>query len=1197
MVVRNLCTFKVLRKLCAGQARMFGMFLTFALLLGLSPASAQTITATVRGTVTDPSGAVLAGVSVTATNVATNVKTATITNHDGAYNIQFLPIGQYRITVAASGFETESVGPINLEIDQIAKIDTRLKLGSTSITVDVSSDVTPTLQTQDSALESTISSNTLSTMPLNGLNFQTATLYVPGAVNPSMANMAAGDGNERDTDASGSPSFNGARAQTNSYILDGVEMNETINNLSAYNPAPDAIQEMRVVTGNANAEYGNVNGGEVLIVTKGGTNQYRGSLYELFQNNNMEANTWANGLTTPVTPLLSSTQNQFGATFGGPVRIPHVFNGKDKLFFFVDYLGFRYHQGGTAQATVPTVNMRNCPVTNGVPTCDFSEVDSPAWGNIQLYNNQVPGGKGFSTAVPYNVPNGTNGTNGINQIPLVSPVAKYLFGNQSALPLPNHAPMVRTGANLGDTDNYWGYTKSQTRNNQGDIRIDFKATDRDAVMGRFTIGEALDLTSHPVLPTSFPSDNDYPFKSFVASWVHTFSTSLVNEFRPGFTREVWGQGIPEDPSGLFGANGNSKLGIKFPNQPFSGFSLMGIGSYESSMGTTAIVTEFHENNFFYGDSLTWQHGHHTMKFGAQIVRYQQNYYYSGNGGALGSFGYSGNYTEDTLLNSPGYGFADFVMDESSGANIGGVSGDVGQRQFRNAYYAQDDWRLLPNLTLNIGMRYGYDQPNYEVNNKQASVKLTGYLLPTANISAANIEFAGKDGNSRALYDATYTNFMPRVGFAWQVKPRLVVRGGYGITDDFEGDGINWRMTQNAPFQGSFVSAPTPPTPTSNGLTPLLVENGFALAPGNLQVSYFNYNAYDPHIKPSMVQQFNLAFEYLIDSKTSAKVSYVGETGQHLTSPTEADQFTTSASGVLDDGDCSGTIAPAAPACNLVGNWGNLQVTQSEGISNYNALQATIRHQIGNGLEYTFNYTFSKALTDNGGFYGVANTSGASSFFQDFRNQRGDWGPTGQDVKHAFNGYFTYELPFGRGKKYGANVNKVADEALGGWKVSGAVVMYSGFPLTMGSYEMYYVNSWGAHANQYRKMKHTHRTINNWFGTDPSATPCLATDANGNTIDNGSCAYGEESFTGFGNAKNGSERAPGFRNVDLSAFKTFKFGHSQTLQLRGEAFNAFNIASYAAPDSNLYAGYWNSFGLISGTNSTQRIMQVSMHYQF
>ena len=1157
-----------LRELCAGHARMLGMLLAFAMLLGLSPAVAQTITGTVRGTITDPSGAVIAGINVTAANVATNVKTGTVTNQEGIYNIQFLPIGSYTVTVTGSGFETASIGPFALEIDQIAKIDAKLQVGNASTTVNVSSDVSPILQTQDATLESTISGNTLATLPLNGLNFQFATLFVPGAVNPSLANMAAGDGNERDIDASGSPSFNGARAQTNNYVLDGVEMNETMNNLSAYNPAPDAIQEMRVITGNANAEYGNVNGGEVLVVTRGGTNNYHGSAYELFQNSSMAANSWANNFAgVPATPF---TQDQFGATIGGPIK-------RNKLFLFGDYLGYRYHSGGEGKATVPTANMRNCPVTNGVATCDFSELLTPQFGSVQLYNNQ--NGQGFANATPY--PN--------NQIPLVNPVAKFLFANPNALPAPNATPLP----GLGDTDNYEGFFKGQTQNNQGDVRVDYKASERDAVMGRYTIGDAFDFTPHALAPVFFPSTNDYPFQSFVANWVHTFSASIVNEFRPGVTRATWNQGVPGDPSGIFGTDGDSKVGIKYPNQPFPGFSAIGIGSYESGMGNSAIVTQFHENNFYYGDNLTWQRGAHTLKFGAQILRYQQNIYYSGNAGAMGSFGYSGQYTQDPDVGAPGYGYADFVMDQAGSAQVGGVSGANGQRQYRNGYYAQDDWRIRSNLTVNLGLRYAHDQPIYEVNNKEASVNLSNL----SDISASGIEFAGQNGNSRALYNPTYLGFMPRIGFALQGSPRFVLRGGYGMTDDLEGTGENWRMVQNPPYQSSFVSAPTPPNPTSSGLTPLLVENGFNLSPGAISVSYFNYNAWEPNLKPAMIQQFNLAWEYLIDSKTSAKVGYVGELGQHLVTPTEADQFTTSASGLLADGDCSGAIAPPAPACNLVGNEGNMQVTESEGYSNYNAMQATIRRQNSNGLEYTFNYTWSRAMTNNAGFYGVAGVEEASSFFQDFRNPHGDYGPAGQDTRNAFNGYWAYQLPFGRGEKFGGNWNRLTDNAIGGWKLSGSVIMYSGFPMTMGSYENYYVNSWAAHANKYRPLIIKHRTVQNWFGTDPSAIPCLGLNADYSTHDNGICAYGGESYTGFGNAPNGSERAPGFRQVDLSAFKTFKITESQSLQLRGEAFNALNLASYAPPNAFLYSYPYNTLGLITGTSSSQRIMQVSMHYRF
>lgn len=1123
-------------------------------------ASAQTITGTIRGTVTDPAGAVVPGAHVTATGVATGVKTSTVTNQAGNYNIQFLPIGLYTVTVSAPGFRTTSIAAFQLEIDQIAKVDARLQVGSASTTVTISSDTSALMQTQDATLQTTMSATSLSTLPLNGLNFQTATLYVPGSVNPTMAEMGGQDGNERDVDWYDLPSFNGNRGQTNNYVLDGVEMNETINNLAAYNPAPDAIQEMQVITGNANAEYGNVNGGEVLVVTKSGTNHYHGSAYDYFQNNNMAATSWANSFAgVPSTPF---TQNQFGATFGGPIL-------RNKLFFFGDYEGFRYHTGGLGYASVATPAMRSG---------DFSELLASEYGDVQLYNNQ--NGAGYSNATMYSN----------NQIPVVSPVAKYLFAHPNVYPLPNKAPVAGTL----DEDNYVGPTKGHTVNNQGDVRVDYTIDPSDTLMGRYTYGDAYDFTSQSVLPTDFSPLNDYPFESFVTNWVHTFSPSIINEFRAGVSRTVVDSGVPNDTTGLFGTNGDNTVGLPFSGQVFPGFSQMEFAGVESNIGTTAIVTEFHENNFFYGDDFTWQHGTHTTKFGAQIMRYQQNTYYSGNSGALGGFYYSGQYTANGLAGSPGYSFADFVLDQGASAAVGGVSGDNGQRQYRNAYYVQDDWRVRHNLTLNLGLRYAHDQPIYEVNNKEASVDLSNMN----DITAAGIEFAGKNGNSRALYQPYYLEFMPRFGFAWQASPRFVLRGGYGMTDDLEGTGLNWRMTMNAPFQGSFVASPTAPTATSSGLAPLPVENGFSLGPNALSVSYFNYQAWDPHLKPALIQQFNLTWQVMIDSNTTAQLGYVGELGQHLVIPEEADQFFTPASGVLADGDCSGTIAPPAPACGLVGNEGNLQVTESEAYSNYNAMQATLRHRMSSGLEYTFNYTWAKAMTNNAGFYGVGGVAESSSFLQDFRNPHGDYGPAGQDARNAFNGYATYALPFGRGMRFGSNINRGLDEAIGGWKVSTGVVMYSGFPLTMYSYEDYYVNSWAAHAIHFRHMGIQHRTVQNWFGTSPSAQPCIHFDNNGNTIDDGTCAYGVESFNSFGNAQNGSERAPGFRQVDLSGFKTFKIAESQTLELRGDAFNALNIASYGPPDSQLeYAAYPGIFGQITGTNSSQRIMQVSMHYRF
>jgi hypothetical protein len=1150
--------------MCSMRRRFFmpGILALFSFFAITAIAAAQTITGSVRGTVTDASGAVVAGVNVTATDAATGVTTSTVTNRAGQYNIQFLPIGSYTITMSSAGFETASIGPFTLEIDQIAKIDTKLRVGSASTTVNVSSETSPLLQTQDATLGTTISGNTMLNLPNNGLNFQFATLFVPGAVLPTVSSLASSDGNERNTDWYGTPSFNGNRGQTNNYVLDGIEINETLNNVSGYNPAPDSIQEMRVITGNADAEYGNVSGGEVLIVTRGGTNHYHGSVYEFFQSDALAANSWANNYNNvPITPF---TQNQFGATIGGPIL-------KDKLFFFGDYEGFRYHSGGIGADTVATVKMRSG---------DFSELLDSSFGNIQLYNNQ--NGAGYSTATPY----------ANNQIPVNNPVAKFLFSNPSIYPLPNATPVC-----CGDYGNYHGYFNGQTHNNQGDVRVDYKVGDHDTVMGRYSIGDAYDFPLHDLLPVLFTPSNDFPFQSFVGNWVHTISPSLQNEFRAGISRTTYFQSIPSDPSGVFGLNGDNKVGIPFPDQAFPGFSQMNFSSNESNVGTQAIANEFHENNFYYGDDFTWQHGKHTTRFGVQILRYQQNSFYPGNAGALGQFDYNGNYTEDPTAGQYGYGFADFVLDQAAGEYVGGVAGPTGQRQYRNAYYVQDDWRVRSNLTVNLGLRYGHDQPIYEVNDKEANIVNSDLTNPNPLAGTEVIEYAGQGGNSRALYDPYWLGFMPRVGFALQANPRLVFRGGYGITDELEGTGTNHRLTQNPPFLQQFQNYPTPPTVSSNGQGPLPVENGFSRSASSV-TPISTINAFPRNLRPATIQQFNLAWQYLINNHTSAQLGYVGEISQHLVIPNLVNQWPSPATGNAANNDCSGAVAAPAPFCGLVGNGGFVWNTQSEAYANYNAMQATLHHQTSNGIEYTINYTWSRGMTNNAGFYGVGGVSEFSSFFQNIYDPHGDYGPIGEDSRNALNATGVFSLPFGHERKFGSGWNRMTDEALGGWKLSGDAILYSGFPITMGSGVNYFVNDpYFAHANFYRPMHVVNRTTQHWFGTDPSAVPCLNVDANGNTIDNGTCAYGSESETGFGNAQNGSERAPGYRQIDLSAFKSFRITESQSFELRGEAFNAFNLASYAPPDSSLGDYKYGRLGQITGTNSSQRVMQVSLHYKF
>ena len=1152
--------------------------LALAIGMGLVVASghtaAQTITGSIRGSITDPSDAAVAKTVVIATNTATGVKSSTTSDGSGLYNFQFLPIGSYTITATAAGFETAQVGPLTLEIDQIAQVNIKLQVGSVSTTVSVSADTAAILQTQNSTLGTTVSTNTIENLPLSGLNFQVAGVFVPGAVLPRFDLEGGANGTERDTSSATAPSFNGNRQQGNNYVLDGVEINEPTNNDVGYNPAPEAIQEIRTITGNADAEYGDVNGGEFVMVTKGGTNQFHGSAYWYYENQYLTANTWSNKFNS--LPRGVFHQSQFGATLGGPAI-------KNKLFFFGDYLGTRNISASTGSASVATAKMRTCTPNGGVITCDFSELLSGAnnVAAVQLYNPAAsatnPTG-GYANASKY--PN--------DQIPLNNPVAAYLFAHPEIYPMPNFAPNNRTV----DGSNYHAPTAGVIRNNQGDMRVDWTVTSKDSLMFRYSDGDAYDFAPKVALPITFPAQNDYPFHSGVVNWVRTFSPSLVNQGRAGISRVQWFNGAPTDPTGKFGLSGNQTVGIPV-KQAYPGFAQINISSTESNVGSAGIVQNFLDNIFDYGDDLIWQHGKHVTKFGVQIVRYQQNYYYAGNYGALGQFIYNGQFTQNTTVSgAKGYGFADFVMDQASSVDVGGVAGPVGQRQYRDAYYVQDDWKLLPKLTLNLGVRYGYDQPMYEANNKELNVDISKASQCTSANNTSNpcLLFAGQNGASRALYNSYYNEWMPRFGFAWQFDPKMVLRGGYGITDYMEGSGVNLRPTLNPPFFPQFVNAPPTPNGTSAG-TALSVKSGFS---NGGQAPITQYNAWDKNLRPTAVQQFNLTMQFLLTNNTTAQVGYVGEIGQRLIVPASPNQYAQAYSGPLAN------IPPSiVPFYNLVGAGGFVVLTNSEGVENYNAMQATLRHTQSKGLEYTLNYTWSRSMTNNPGFFGISGVNTASAYWQDYTNPRADYGPSGFDVRQTLNGTAVWQLPFGKGRRFGANWNRALDEPLGGWQLSGDTILHTGFPTNMTGSNNGGFHARTARANQYRPLHVVNRSVQHWFGTDLSANPCTGPD-------NGTCAYGSEQFGQFGNARvNNGPLAPGYRIIDLSVFKSFPTYESQTLTFRCDAFNVGNIASYAAPAfvsaaNGVPAGSWpnNSVeGEITSSLSPARQLQLSLIYRF
>jgi hypothetical protein len=1122
---------------------------------------AQTVTGTIRGTITDPSGAIVSGATVTATNTASGVATVTKTNGAGEYSIRFLQIGQYKIAVSASGFTTASYGPFALEIDQTAKVDIPLRIGTATTNVNVTDQMQPILNTENATLGETFTENTINSIPLNGRDFTQLTVYTPGSVAPGFSSFGGGDSTERDIDGGTQVAVNGNRQQSNNYLLDGQEINENINNTLGYNPSPDALAEIRVIASNANAEFGNVNGGTVLAVMKSGSNSLHGSVFGFLKNYNLDANSWGNDNNPVVTPKNPYTTVQFGGTMGGPIL-------HDKLFFFVDYEGMRYHGAGETTASVVPASFR---------TGDLSALLVPGSlvpGKItQFYDTQTIDP---STGQPKKYAN--------NQIPITNPVAQYLFSNPKAYPLPNN-PVNLAADPLGIQNNFIGPSAGFSQNDQGDVKIDWQLRAGDKAAFRYSQGYAADGTTADPLPVNFPIANNYPDHFFDANWVHTVSASMVNSFTANYGRIRFNNGVSTDPTGIFGLNGNKVVGIPGNPQQTAGFSSQnfngtGGAGYPSGFGTNPSPEIFIDNVFGYADNFTWQKGRHLLKFGAEFLRYQQNSFYPGNDGELGAFNYNGAYsttpysvssTESGAL----YPFADFLLDRVQDVQIGDVTGRTGQRQWRDGVFAQDDFKLNNKLTLNIGVRWEFDQPIYEVNNKMANV----------NMQTLAIEYAGVDGNSRALYDPDYTQFQPRFGFAYQVQSRFVVRGGYGISSYLEGTGANLRLTQNPPFHTDFEQTGVSPVPAvpagpAGPASPYSPGVYYMAASGfpTTQVPTTTFYIWPKNLKPAMTQEFSLTTEYQIAHASTLQVGYVGILGHHLTDPYWGNQWT--------------SPTATAPYASIVGQGGVAKITGTESASNYNALQAVYRQRLTAGLELTANYTYSKSLTDDIGFYGVSNVWSGQYYQQNAYDFNSEWGPAGMDTRHNISVTGVYDLPFGTGKKFGSNWNPVMNSLIGGWKLSGAQVYYSGFPVTISSPPHYSnaVNAYpyAARPNQLRPYKMVNRSNSAFWGTEVQGTSCAP------DFDDGNCIFQEQSNYSFGTVRPGSMRGPSFQNIDMAVFKSFPFWHEHRLDFRADLFNLFNIADYGQPDSGMTDG---NFGQITGTVSNSRSTQLSVKYAF
>jgi len=1086
----------------ASRPRIASLPLLLLFLAGLgSVAHAQTGAASVTGLVTDQSGAAAAGVTVTATNQATNVGYTAVSNAAGNYTITSIPVGTYVVKAELPSFKTATTKAIKVEAKQIARLDFRMEVGALEDTVEVTAGA-PLLQTESVTVGEVISGNTVQSLPLNGRNSGQFALLLTGAVTPSPRGFTA-----IGTYNLNRPFVNGNREQTNNYTVDGLDVNETIDNHVAYQPSPDALAEISVETNNYAADTGNVAGAVISNVVKSGANEFRGNVFEFYRNSDFDANTWENNRSGA--PRQERKQHIFGGTLGGPVV-------KNKLFFFADYQGSRQDAPGFTTASVAPEAWRR--------------------GDLSSVSTQI---RDPLTGLPF--PG--------NQIPLsrISPTARAILSDTANYPLPNRAVPG------GVSGNYVGETLLTIRAHQGDLRLDWNASPNDKLFARYSFATYEDHQDKQPFPLFLATRNDQPFQNVGFDWNHVFGPSLINEVIVGYSRTtVTAETL--DWAGV--GNANATYGIA-GGQPIGGLTQIGWASGLTLPGSIATDSDTLAKTYQINEKLTWLTGRHALKFGGQFLRYDQQRFYAGNNGLLGSISFNGAFT--------GFAFSDFLLDQVSGKGRGGGSPDDPWTHLQNriGLFVQDDFKVTPKLTLNLGLRWAYTSPLVEKDDRQTNIDIhTG------------VQTFAKDGSieDRALYKPYYKGFEPRLGVAWSASERLVLRAGYGISQYMEGTGANLRLPLNPPF--FFESNVSYDRTTGAGT----LATGFAeLKPQDRPSG--NVRAYDPNLRPQFTQQWNAFAEYRLTSSMSAQVGYVGHRAKYLVTPTEGNQ---ALPGVGDPTTWApkNTRRPLFAVQPLITT---IAMTSSRSRSEYNSLQASVRQRAWHGAEFLASYTFAKGYTNNRGFYGQfggrdsagsAATEGA--YWQNTYNPDAEWGPAFHDVRHNFVFSATYDLPFGKGRKWGSDWSGVTHALLGGWRVGGIFQARSGVPVT--------VIDGRARSLQGERGLERPNCVGNPTPSDQSIDHWLDIGA-----------FQAAALGTFGNCSVGVGRAPGYKDIDMVLSKRFDVGSERYFEFRVEAFNLTTTPSFGPPARDISVP--NTFGKITTTISAPRVIELVLKFYF
>lgn len=1042
-----------------------GLLAVFFIALAAAGVWAQAITGTILGSVTDASGAVLPGVTITAINTGTNQARTTITNESGVFSLPSLQIGTYRVEAELTGFKKEIRSGVTLQVDQRARIDFVMQVGQVSETLEVTAEA-PLVQTDDSSVGAVIDSRKVVELPLNGRQFESLVQLVPGAVTPAQGSHLGNRGG-----------FNiaGMDEHYNSFFLDGIDNVDPIIRNFSFRPSVDLIQEFKVQESGYNAEFGRNAGAVINVTTKSGTNDFHGSAWEFIRNDHLDARNFFAPVGTPKPPLI---RNQFGATLGGRFV-------KDKTFFFAAYEGGRAKIGTTRRASVPTDNERA----------------------------------------------------GILRSPAIDPTTGQPFPNNT-IPRNRWHPISAAVLNLWPVANLptVGGNRSETANridniNDISMKVDHQLTQGTRMTGRYSysVARVLDAfrneTGGGANLGAFGQIADRIRTNVGLSFTTVKGTRWVNELRFGYNRFNQPQ-IPVNngPPEIVPLQGFIKSFVPFN---VSGFDQIGSGG------------EFKRvvNVYNYIDNLSYSVGNHQFKWGADIRRYLFNAYTI----SLNSFDFDG-----TRTGSPGNPFADFLLGLPSRATS--VTSGEGQgfpggnpRKLEIAFYWQDDWKVNSRLTLNYGVRWEFYKRVIEKRNRQSSWS-----------ASCNCVLIAGTGISPGLTSDDYNNFAPRFGFAFRPfgNDRTVVRGSTGIFYDSDMR-HNFEVINNPPFllNRTFTSAQIP-----GGLS---LSNPFPNVSG-AGAATLNPGGFPPKYPDTYAEHFNFGIQHELVQGLLFDVSYVGNHTLKGRRTRNVNQ------------PIPGTGVRPYPG------FGNISLHEQAGSSVYSSLQTRVEKRFSTGLTFIGSYTWGHAIDDRPG-------QGSASSVQnnyDYRKERGD---ADFDVRHRLTVSSVFELPIGRGRKYGSNWNPVADTILGGWGMNGIGVFQGGRPFTVTLTTNPSGSLLGAGADRPNLVSSgslvpSNQGPDNWINRDAFALPAPGT---------------------FGSTGRNTGRGPTYASVDFSLSKNFSISESKRVQFRAEFFNIANHPNFALPNARwaaTVAGAPN-FGRITQTIGSERQIQFGLRLEY